>query len=119
MGHVPPVDAAESKALQRFAQQQRPGLLDIPSICLFPVAQRGLEADITGVRNEEFVAGASKSEGYFVEAGSVAELFQHGYEPFGGDQIRPHHLERLLDHWRGLLNEDVWGVGPQGMEGSI
>ncbi|KAK1445415.1 hypothetical protein CCUS01_12583 [Colletotrichum cuscutae] len=45
---LPPVDAAEPKALQRFAQQQRPGLLDIPSICLFPIAQRGVEADITG-----------------------------------------------------------------------
>ncbi|KAK1522007.1 uncharacterized protein CCOS01_09719 [Colletotrichum costaricense] len=45
---LPLVDAADSKALQRFAQQQRPGLLDIPSVCLFPVAQRGLESNITG-----------------------------------------------------------------------
>ncbi|KAK1640887.1 hypothetical protein BDP81DRAFT_457845 [Colletotrichum phormii] len=170
-GHIapglafPPSNAAEFTSLQRFAPQQRRGPQDIPPVCLFPAAQSGLEADVTGsfnpfpsysdlsrvpagvysesisrdsydnaeegfrlllpfglqgyVGDEEDVAGARKSDGSFVETGSVAELYQHGYKPFGGDQNRPQRLERLLNHWRGLVDEGVWRVGPQGVEGSI
>ncbi|OTB01947.1 hypothetical protein M426DRAFT_323043 [Hypoxylon sp. CI-4A] len=64
-------------------------------------------------------AGARKSDGSFVETGSVAELFQHGYKPLGGDYYRPQRLQRLLDHWRKLVDEGVWSVGSQGVEGTI
>ncbi|KAI3333839.1 hypothetical protein F4824DRAFT_502829 [Ustulina deusta] len=50
---------------------------------------------------------------------AVAELFQHGYKPFGGDYYRPQRLERLLDHWRRLVTDGVWAVGPQGVEGHL
>ncbi|OHF02181.1 hypothetical protein CORC01_02461 [Colletotrichum orchidophilum] len=81
---------------------------------LLPFGLHGYVGD-----EEEGGAGARKSDGSFVEAGSVAELFQHGYKPFGGDQNRPQRLERLLDHWLRLVDEGVWRVGPQGVEGSI
>ncbi|KAI0907374.1 hypothetical protein F4823DRAFT_564850 [Ustulina deusta] len=65
-------------------------------------------------------AGARKSDGSFVRGGgAVAELFQHGYKPFGGDYYRPQRLERLLDHWRRLVTDGVWAVGPQGVEGNL
>ncbi|KAI1411564.1 hypothetical protein F5Y13DRAFT_55827 [Hypoxylon sp. FL1857] len=64
-------------------------------------------------------AGARKSDGSFVGTGTVAELFQHGYKPLGGDYYRAQRLERLLDHWRKLVDEDIWSVGPQGVEGTI
>ncbi|KAI1158148.1 hypothetical protein F5B18DRAFT_642156 [Nemania serpens] len=64
-------------------------------------------------------AGARKSDGSFVRRGSAAELFQHGYKPFGGDYYRPQRLERLFDHWRGLVERGVWAVGPEGVEGDI
>ncbi|KAF2972538.1 hypothetical protein GQX73_g895 [Xylaria multiplex] len=74
----------------------------------------GLDGD---VGNES--VGARKSDGSFVEKGAVAELFQHGYKPFGGDYYRPQRLERLFEHWCKLVNEGVWPVGPQGVEGNI
>ncbi|KAI1188184.1 hypothetical protein F5B17DRAFT_452021 [Nemania serpens] len=64
-------------------------------------------------------AGARKSDGSFVTRGSTAELFQPGYKPFGGDYYRPQRLERLFDHWRGLVERGVWVVGPEGVEGDI
>ena len=64
-------------------------------------------------------AGARKSDGSPVRRGDVAGLFQHGYKPFGGDYYRPQRLERLFDCWRRLVDEGVWSVGPQGVEGTI
>jgi hypothetical protein len=64
-------------------------------------------------------AGARKSDGSFVRRDKAAELFQHGYKPFGGDYYRPQRLERLLDHWRMLVDEGIWSVGPQGVEGTV
>ncbi|KAI4865534.1 hypothetical protein F4820DRAFT_291354 [Hypoxylon rubiginosum] len=64
-------------------------------------------------------AGARKSDGSFVGRGSVAELFQHGYKPFGGDYYRPQRLERLFNHWCKLVDEGIWPVGSQGVEGTI
>lgn len=74
----------------------------------------GLEGDV-GDAN----AGARKSDGSFVGAGTAVELFQHGYKPFGGDYYRPQRLERLFDHWRKMVDEGIWSVGPQGVEGTI
>ncbi|KAH8744310.1 hypothetical protein F5883DRAFT_590273 [Diaporthe sp. PMI_573] len=64
-------------------------------------------------------AGARRSDGSVVGQGTVAELFQHGYKPFGGDYYRPQRLERLFDHWHKLVAEGIWSVGPQGVEGTI
>ena len=64
-------------------------------------------------------AGARKSDGSSVRRGEVADLFQHGYKPFGGDYYRPQRLERLLDCWGRLVDEGVWSVGSQGVEGTI
>ncbi|KAI1505506.1 hypothetical protein F5X99DRAFT_368249 [Biscogniauxia marginata] len=74
----------------------------------------GLEGDVGDPG-----AGAQKSDGSFVGTGTVTELFQHGYKPFGGDYYRPQRLERLLDHWRKLVDEGIWSVGSQGVEGTI
>lgn len=63
--------------------------------------------------------GARRSDGELVDRKSVADLFQHGFKPFGGDYYRPQRLERLLDCWRKLVEEGVWSVGPEGVEGTI
>lgn len=63
--------------------------------------------------------GARKSDGSFIDRGKVADLFQHGYKPFGGDYYRPQRLERLLDCWRKLIDQGIWSVGPQGVQGTI
>ncbi|KAJ5420343.1 hypothetical protein N7465_002862 [Penicillium sp. CMV-2018d] len=63
--------------------------------------------------------GARRSDGELTDRGSFADLFQHGFKPFGGDYYRPQRLERLLDCWRKLVEEGVWSVGPKGVEGSI
>ncbi|KAI0474444.1 hypothetical protein F4859DRAFT_504818 [Xylaria cf. heliscus] len=64
-------------------------------------------------------AGARKSDGSIIERGKVAELFQHGYKPFGGDYYRPQRLERLFYHWRQLVDRGVWSVGIYGVEGTV
>lgn len=74
----------------------------------------GLEGDVWDAN-----LGARKSDGSFVRRGATAELFQHGYKPFGGDYYRPQRLERLLDHWRKLVDDGVWPVGPEGVQGTI
>ncbi|GAD95925.1 hypothetical protein PVAR5_4573 [Paecilomyces variotii No. 5] len=54
-----------------------------------------------------------------VKSGSVTELFQHGcFHPFGGER-RAQRLERLMDKWRELVENGVWTVGSDGVEGSI
>ncbi|KAL6861956.1 hypothetical protein J3F83DRAFT_762697 [Trichoderma novae-zelandiae] len=63
--------------------------------------------------------GARKSDGSLIERGKLAGLFQHGYKPFGGDYYRPQRLERLLDCWCGLVDEGVWSVGPEGVQGTL
>ncbi|KAJ5903602.1 hypothetical protein N7504_005985 [Penicillium tannophilum] len=63
--------------------------------------------------------GALKSDGKLIDRDSFSDLFQHGFEPFGGDYYRPQRLERLLDCWRKLVEDGVWFVGPDGVEGTI
>lgn len=47
-----------------------------------------------------------------------ASLFQHGYEPFGGDRWRAQRMER--DRWREMVEAGtVWTVGPEGVQGDI
>lgn len=67
-------------------------------------------------------AGARRSDGSPVgsEPGNDAgDLFQHGYKPFGGDSHRPQRLERLFDCWRGLVDDGVWAVGMDGVQGTL
>ncbi|KAF3011737.1 hypothetical protein E8E14_010583 [Neopestalotiopsis sp. 37M] len=64
-------------------------------------------------------AGARMSDGSRVRSGETADLFQHGYKPFGGDLYRAQRLERLFDHWRNMIETSIWSVGPQGVEGTI
>jgi hypothetical protein len=68
--------------------------------------------------NDLHGSGARKSDGDFVGDQSVAELFQHGFMPFGGEH-RAQRLERLLDRWWELVESGVWTVGEHGVEGSI
>ncbi|KAJ2988999.1 hypothetical protein NUW58_g3691 [Xylaria curta] len=63
--------------------------------------------------------GARRSDGTLVSEGSVAELFQHGFKPFGGEWWRAQRLEVLFDHWRGMIERGVWTVGDEGVQGSI
>lgn len=63
--------------------------------------------------------GARKSDGSTIERSNGTELFQHGYKPFGGDYYRAQRLERLFDCWCKLVDEGVWSVGPQGIQGTI
>ncbi|KAK3378990.1 hypothetical protein B0T24DRAFT_646753 [Lasiosphaeria ovina] len=64
-------------------------------------------------------ASARKSGGERLEHWTLADLFQHGFKPFGGEPWRAQRLERLLDRWRELVEDGVWTVGSGGVEGSI
>ncbi|KAJ5561754.1 hypothetical protein N7535_003785 [Penicillium sp. DV-2018c] len=67
-------------------------------------------------RDEE---GARMSDGSPVSSGSFTQLFQHGYfHPFGGER-RSQRLERLFEHWTGLVERGVWTVGEEGVSGGI
>ncbi|KAK6820825.1 hypothetical protein PG987_015225 [Apiospora arundinis] len=63
--------------------------------------------------------GARLSDGSWIQGGEVADLFQHGYKPFGGETYRAQRLERLLDHWREMIEGGIWSVGPKGVVGTI
>ncbi|KAL7930186.1 hypothetical protein V8C35DRAFT_313761 [Trichoderma chlorosporum] len=65
------------------------------------------------------VDGARKSDGSLIDRNQLADLFQHGYKPFGGDYYRPQRLERLFNCWRKLVDQGIWSVGPQGVQGTI
>lgn len=70
-------------------------------------------------RRDKSCEGARKSDGDHIDRESVADLFQHGFKPFGGGYYRPQRLERLLDHWRTLVEKGIWSVGPEGVQGTI
>ncbi|KAI1137334.1 hypothetical protein F5Y05DRAFT_414491 [Hypoxylon sp. FL0543] len=67
--------------------------------------------------NEE--GGARRSDEQLVGEHSVADLFQHGHKPFGGEWWRAQRLERLFDKWRELIESGIWSVGQDGVQGSI
>ncbi|KAJ5295830.1 hypothetical protein PENANT_c001G00105 [Penicillium antarcticum] len=63
--------------------------------------------------------GARMSDGSLVTSGSFTELFQHGhFHPFGGER-RAQRLERLFNRWTELIENGVWTVGRDGVEGGI
>ncbi|EFE39353.1 hypothetical protein TRV_05946 [Trichophyton verrucosum HKI 0517] len=66
---------------------------------------------------EETGLGARKSDGSLV--GNMGALFQHGYKPFGGGDWRPRRLECLFNCWRKLIDDDIWSVGPNGVNGTL
>ncbi|KAI1653251.1 hypothetical protein F4813DRAFT_274596 [Daldinia decipiens] len=63
--------------------------------------------------------GARKSDMNLVEQNSVADLFQHGFKPFGGEWWRAQRLEMLFDAWTHLVESGIWKVGDSGIEGNI
>ncbi|KAI0113482.1 hypothetical protein F4814DRAFT_347819 [Daldinia grandis] len=63
--------------------------------------------------------GARKSDMNLVEEKGVADLFQHGFKPFGGEWWRAQRLEMLFDAWTHLVESGLWKVGDNGIEGSI
>ncbi|OTB10788.1 hypothetical protein K445DRAFT_322683 [Daldinia sp. EC12] len=63
--------------------------------------------------------GARRSDMDLVQAKSVADLFQHGFKPFGGEWWRAQRLERLFDHWAYLVESGIWKVRENGIEGDI
>lgn len=64
-------------------------------------------------------ARARLSDGSELKQGSFTELFQQGtYQPFGGEH-RAQRLERLMERWTELVEEGVWAVGDEGVEGVI
>lgn len=65
------------------------------------------------------LAGGRRSDGSLLDRGTAVDLFQHGYKPFGGSYHRPQRLERLFDHWRTLVDQGVWVVGPEGVQGTL
>lgn len=62
---------------------------------------------------------ARRSDGELLNRGSNADLFQHGFKRFGGNYYRSQRLERLLGCWRKLVEDGVWSVGPEGVQGTI
>ncbi|KFZ11087.1 hypothetical protein V502_07752, partial [Pseudogymnoascus sp. VKM F-4520 (FW-2644)] len=63
--------------------------------------------------------GARYSNGGELEKGTVADLFQHGFKPFGGDCHRAQRLERLFGKWTELVERGVWGIDERGVAGTI
>ncbi|RAO64964.1 uncharacterized protein BHQ10_000976 [Talaromyces amestolkiae] len=60
-----------------------------------------------------------RSDGSLVDAGSHTQLFQFGaFHPFGGEW-RAQRLEKLMDRWRELVENGIWSVGSDGVQGSI
>ena len=63
--------------------------------------------------------GAKECNGQDIERGSVADLFQHGFKPFGGEWWRAQRLERLFGKWTELVERGVWDVDGRGVAGTI
>jgi hypothetical protein len=63
--------------------------------------------------------GAKMSDGQRLEKGVVADLFQHGFKPFGGEWWRAQRLERLFGKWTELVENGVWQVDERGVVGEV
>lgn len=64
-------------------------------------------------------SAVKRSDGSLVDAGSYTQLFQFGaFHPFGGEW-RAQRLEKLMDRWRELVEDGIWSVGTDGVQGSI
>jgi hypothetical protein len=64
------------------------------------------------------------SNGYVRKSDSArfedgAGLYQHGYQPFGGDPWRAQRLVKLFENWRGMVARGDWGVDENGVMGGI
>ncbi|KFY27178.1 hypothetical protein V493_03665, partial [Pseudogymnoascus sp. VKM F-4281 (FW-2241)] len=63
--------------------------------------------------------GARKSNGEALRKGAVADLFQHGFKPFGGESWRAQRLEKLFGKWTELVESGVWDVDEKGVAGTV
>ncbi|OBT62719.1 hypothetical protein VE03_07119 [Pseudogymnoascus sp. 23342-1-I1] len=63
--------------------------------------------------------GARDSNGGELDRGTVADLFQHGFKPFGGERWRAQRMERLFGKWTELVERGVWDVDGKGVVGTI
>jgi hypothetical protein len=63
--------------------------------------------------------GAKTSDGGRLEEGTVGDLFQHGFKPFGGEWWRAQRMERLFGKWTELVEKGVWQVGERGVVGEV
>jgi hypothetical protein len=59
---------------------------------------------------------ARKSDGS--KFNNAWELYQHGYESFGGDP-RPQRMVKLFENWLGMIEAGHWEVGQDGVAGQI
>ena len=60
---------------------------------------------------------AKRSDGSEVE--SAAQLYQHGFQSFGGDAVRAQRLVKLFENWLGMVERGDWEVGAEGVLGGI
>ncbi|KFY24380.1 hypothetical protein V491_02176 [Pseudogymnoascus sp. VKM F-3775] len=63
--------------------------------------------------------GARTSDGRRPMKGAVADLFQHGFKPFGGEWYRAQRLERLFEKWTELVERGVWDIDVKGVAGTV
>jgi hypothetical protein len=62
---------------------------------------------------------ARKSDGHPIGEDNFKDLYQHGFQPFGGDSNRAQRLVRLLENWTEMVERGLWDVGEDGVEGGI
>jgi hypothetical protein len=58
-----------------------------------------------------------KSDGSHFEGRE--ELYQHGYQPFGGEKWRAQRLVKLFENWRSMVENGDWEVNGDGVMGGI
>ncbi|KFY47772.1 hypothetical protein V495_01811, partial [Pseudogymnoascus sp. VKM F-4514 (FW-929)] len=63
--------------------------------------------------------GAKTSDRRELGKGSVADLFQHEFKPFGGEPQRAQRMERLFDKWTEMVEKGVWDVNGKGVAGTV
>lgn len=73
---------------------------------------------LTPFRFASNYTGARLSDGSPLPVGSVSDLFQHGDFPLGG-MARAQRMEKLFSWWQRLIEDGIWTVGKDGVEGSM